>query len=129
MKTLSNIPKVNSDYYKPNLSVIAGSLEIKPTQEKPVVDIQYINAEDFDNKSYNKPKPKKTTDDSKNYSSLRLRKNKQSASLFSLSNTGIALGSIGALDFFATKQYLAGSLLLGGGLLAYAVGQSLENRK
>jgi hypothetical protein len=62
MKPLSNIPKVNSDYYKPNLSVIAGSVDIKSTTQKPVVDIQYINAEDFDNKSYVKPKPKAATD-------------------------------------------------------------------
>jgi hypothetical protein len=128
MKTLSNIPKVNSDYYKPNLSVIAGSVDIKSTTEKPVVDIQYINAEDLENKSYAKPKPKTATDVTKNYSSARLKKNK-SASLFSLSNTGIALGTVGALDFFATKQYLAGSLLLGGGLLACAVGKTLDNRK
>jgi hypothetical protein len=59
---------------------------------------------------------------------VRLKKNKPTT-LFSLSNTGIALSSIGALDFFTSKQYLAGSLLFGGGLLAYAVGQSLENRK
>ena len=106
-------------------------VDTKSNLNKPIVNIQYINAEDLDNKSYIKPKPKSTTPEStnKNYASIRSKKNKPLPSLFSLSNTGIALTAMGTLDFFAAKQYLAGSLLFGGGLLAYGIGQSLENMK
>ncbi len=94
---------------------------------KPLININYINAEEIAVSTKSKPKPEE--DVTKNYSAKRLRNNKSKTSLFSLSHTGIALTAFGALDFFAAKQYLAGSLLFGGGLLAYGIGQSLENRK
>lgn len=94
---------------------------------KPLINIHYINAEEIAVSTKSKPKPEE--DVTKNYSAKRLRNNKNKTSLFSLSHTGIALTAFGALDFFSAKHYLAGSLLFGGGLLAYGIGQSLENRK
>jgi hypothetical protein len=41
----------------------------------------------------------------------------------------MGLTTIGALDFVTSKQYLAGAILFGSGLLAYGIGQNLENRR
>lgn len=113
----------------PQFAIIPSRTPSEAMVSQPIVDIHYINSEEIGTFNQSKSKPKPTEDVTKNYSAIRLRKNRSQSSIFSLSNTGIAMTGIGALEFFAAKQYIAGSLLFGGGLIAYGVGQSLEQRK
>jgi hypothetical protein len=118
----TNAP-VNFDKNQSRLSALLPDGDLP----KPLININYINAEEIAVSNKSKPKPEE--DITKNYSAKRLKNNRKKTSVFSLSNTGIALTTFGVLDFFSAKQYLSGSLLFGGGLLAYAIGQSFENRK
>lgn len=95
---------------------------------KPIVNINYINAEELEAKSFSGDM-KQSHQTPENYLVNRTKKNKKPSPLFSLPNIGIALTTIGTLDFLTSKHYLSGSLLFGGGLLAYGIGKNLENIK
>jgi hypothetical protein len=130
MKPLDTHYQPRSEKYKSSFSLMPSSVvPVNSVSSKPIVDIQYINAEEFDARSTLKPKKPNTNIMPDNYSLARTKKYKKPPSLFSLSYIGMGLTTIGALDFVTSKQYLAGAILFGSGLLAYGIGQNLENRR
>jgi hypothetical protein len=128
MKSIDIHLSPKQELYKQSFSL--GHLS-PPTKEesvaKPIVNIQYINADELEGSYISKPKKTKPTEETpSDYVAKRAKKMKKPEALFSLSNIGIGLITIGTLDF-TVKNYLAGSLLIGMGLLGYGIGKNMTN--